>query len=86
MIPVKLAVATIARLIPPLSIVIIIPMERNAIMGSWYPMEMTLPTARNLRGLRMDIRTTMPTRTKVSERFVLLNLVEITPVPLMPRR
>ena len=57
--PVKLAVATMARLIPPLSIVTIIPMARKAMMGSWYDMEMRFPRVGNLMGLRSDMRSTI---------------------------
>ena len=60
--PVKLAVLTIARLMPPLSIEIIMPMDRNARIGSWESIDCRFDSVGNRSGLRAVISTTIATR------------------------
>ena len=62
MMPVKLAVLTIARLMPPLSIEIIMPIDRNARIGSWDSIDCRFDSVGNRSGLSAVIRTTIATR------------------------
>ena len=79
--PVKLAVATMARLIPPASIVTIMPSERKAMIGSWYAIEMAFPEVGNRWGFSADMRTTMTSRIAVSDRFSEIKRPIFTAVP-----